>query len=334
MNYYPKKNLNIVGYFFNHQDTSKSIYRINKRFLWANTFCLLSAIIALTFSGVSMAKNTMDEIYVINLSSNDAGCGVKVNDMLIMDNSNTVKGNYSAGQNISSMLTNELNTLSLIMYNDSVLAEEEKLTPDMWCEVELNKLSENGNSTFVSGIKLAGNNDGKIIISDKYKHNMDQVYFGGSNRKSEGSMLEAKNQFNVQGLPKWQWEKATPVTESDIPKIQAFYRELQQAFADKNLNKLKAMGKISWEEFAYADNSSPDIFWHSLNFKERLEQGYKPAPINWDEYSFITYEGQRIFRYEVGFHRLSPIELISPEGKNYFYNPYLSIIDGKVTIVR
>ncbi|EKA95220.1 hypothetical protein HMPREF1311_03740 [Proteus mirabilis WGLW6] len=28
------------------------------------------------------------------------------------------------------------------------------------------------------------------------------------------------------------------------------------------------------------------------------------------------------------------MELINSEGRNYFYNPYLSIIDGKVTIVR
>ncbi|MBW3106824.1 hypothetical protein KYI78_16540 [Providencia rettgeri] len=308
--------------------------RSGKRLSLKNVLHITSIIMVLGFSGVSMAKNTMDEIYLINLSSNNAGCGIKINDMLIMDNENATEGMYSAGQNISSMLTNELNTLSLIMYNDSVLAEEEKLTPEMWCEVELNKLSENGNSTFISGIKLAGNNDGKIIISDKYKHNMDQVYFGGSNRKSEGSMLEAKNQFNLQGLPKWQWEKATPVTESDIPKVQAFYLELQQAFADKNLNKLKAMGKISWDEFAYADNSSPDLFWNSLEFKEMLDEGYKPAKIDWSRYIFSTYEDKRIFRYEIGFSRLSPIKLVSPEGRTFHYNPYLSIIDGKVTIVR
>ncbi|MBG3113655.1 hypothetical protein I4658_17570, partial [Proteus mirabilis] len=70
------------------------------------------------------------------------------------------------------------------------------------------------------------------------------------------------------------------------------------------------------------------------NFQERLEQGYKPNTINWDEYTFVTYNDNRVFRYEVGFSRLSPIELINSEGRNYFYNPYLSIIDGKVTIVR
>lgn len=305
-----------------------------KRLSLKNVLSVTSIIIVLGFSGVSMAKNTMDEIYVINLSSNDAGCGIKINDMLVMDNTRAPKGQYSAGQNISSMLTNGRNTLSLIMYNDSVITEEEKLTPDMWCEVELNKLSENGNSAFISGIKLTGNNDGEIIVSNKYKKNKDQAYFGGTNRKSEGSMLEAKNQFNLNGLPQWQWEKATPVTDADTPKIQAFYRELQQAFADKNLSKLKEMGKISWDEFAYADNSSPDIFWNSLEFKEMLDDGYKPAKIDWSRYILSAYEDKRIFRYEIGFSRLSPIKLVSPEGRTFHYNPYLSIIDGKVTIVR
>ncbi|EMX6285325.1 hypothetical protein AAHD08_003447 [Providencia rettgeri] len=295
---------------------------------------MLSTIIALSFSGVSMAKNTMDEIYVINLSSNNAGCGIKINDMFVMDNKRSSEGHYSAGQNISSILTDGQNTLSLIMYNGSVIDRGEKLTSDMWCEVELNKLSENGNSAFISGIQLIGNKDGNLIVSDKYKKNNDQIYFGKSNRKSEFDVLEAKNQFNLQGLPKWQWEKATPVTESDIPKVQAFYRELQQAFADKNLNKLKTMGKVSWDELAYADNSSPDIFWNSLEFKEMLDEGYKPAKIDWSRYIFSTYEDKRIFRYEIGFSRLSPIKLVSPEGRTFHYNPYLSIIDGKVTIVR
>ncbi len=306
----------------------------DKRFSLKNVLSVTSIIIALGFSGVSMAKNTMDEIYVINLSSNDAGCGIKINDMFVMDNKRASEGHYSAGQNITSMLTDGQNTLSLIMYNGSVIDRGEKLTPDMWCEVELNKLSENGNSTFISGIKLTGDSDGKLVVSDKYKNNNDQIYFGGSSRESEFDVLEAKNQFSLQGLPQWQWEKATPITDADLPKVQAFYRELQQAFADKNLSKLKEMGKISWDEFAYADNSSPDIFWNSLEFKEMLDDGYKPAKIDWSRYILSAYEDKRIFRYEIGFSRLSPIKLVSPEGRTFHYNPYLSIIDGKVTIVR
>ncbi len=302
--------------------------------LLKNLFYATLSIMALNFSGVTMAKNTMNDIYVINLSSNKAVCGVKINEMLVMDNNKFREGHYSAGQNISSVLENGKNTLGVIMFNGSVFTGEEKLTPDMWCEIELKKLSANGDNTLISGLRLNGSSDGKMVVSDKYQNNSEHIYFGGPSRKSEFDVLEAKNQFNIQGLPQWQWEKATPVTEDDIPKIRAFYAELRQAFIDKNLDKLKTMGKISWEEMAYADNGSPDIFWKSLNFQERLEQGYKPNTINWDEYTFVTYNDNRVFRYEVGFSRLSPIELINSEGDNYFYNPYLSIIDGKVTIVR
>ena len=302
--------------------------------LFKNSLCIAISIMALNFSGVTMAKNTMNDIYVINLSSNDAGCGIKINELLVSDNTMAAEGSYSTGQNISSILANGKNTLGIIMFNGSVFTGEEKLTPDMWCEVELKKLSANGDNTLISGLRLNGSSDGKMVVSDKYQNNSEHIYFGGPSRKSEFDVLEAKNQFNIQGLPQWQWEKATPVTEDDIPKIRAFYGELRQAFIDKNLDKLKTMGKISWEEMAYADNGSPDIFWKSLNFQERLEQGYKPNTINWDEYTFVTYNDNRVFRYEVGFSRLSPIELINSEGRNYFYNPYLSIIDGKVTIVR
>ncbi|MFS3826779.1 hypothetical protein ACK6SN_16225, partial [Proteus mirabilis] len=225
-------------------------------------------------------------------------------------------------------------TLGIIMFNGSVFTGEEKLTPDMWCEAELKKLSANGDNTLISGLRLNGNNDGKMVVSDKYKNNSEQIYFGGPSRDSEFDVLEAKNQFNIQGLPQWQWEKATPVTEDDIPKIRAFYTELRQAFIDKNLDKLKTMGKISWEEMAYADNGSPDIFWSSLEFKELLKDGYKPSDIDWNRYELNTYNNNRLFRYEIGFNRLSPIKLVNPEERTFHYNPYLSIIDGKVTIVR
>lgn len=82
---------------------------------------------ALNFSGVTMAKNTMNEIYVINLSSNNAVCGVKINEILVADNTKNPKGNYSSGQNISSILTNGKNTLGVIMFNGSVFTGEENL---------------------------------------------------------------------------------------------------------------------------------------------------------------------------------------------------------------
>ncbi|MHA7636206.1 hypothetical protein ACX802_05985, partial [Proteus mirabilis] len=170
-----------------------------------------------------MAQNTMNDIYVINLSSNNAICGVKINELLVSDNTMAAEGSYSTGQNISSILANGKNTLGIIMFNGSVFTGEEKLTPDMWCEVELKKLSANGDSSLISGLRLNGNNDGKMVVSDKYKNNSEQIYFGGPSRDSEFDVLEAKNKFNIQGLPQWQWEKATPVTEDDIPKIRAFY---------------------------------------------------------------------------------------------------------------
>lgn len=174
--------------------------------LLKNLFYATLSIMALNFSGVTMAKNTMNDIYVINLSSNDAGCGIKINEMLVMDNKKYPEGHYSAGQNISSILTSGENTLGVIMFNGSILTGEEKITPDMWCEVELKKLSANGNSSLISGLRLNGSSDGKMVVSDKYQNNSEHIYFGGPSRDSEYNVLEAKNQFNIQGLPQWQWE--------------------------------------------------------------------------------------------------------------------------------
>ncbi len=43
-----------------------------------------------------------------------------------------------------------------------------------------------------------------MVVSDKYQNNSEQIYFGSPSRKSEFDALEAKNQFNIQGLPQWQ----------------------------------------------------------------------------------------------------------------------------------
>ncbi|HGM9998747.1 TPA: hypothetical protein ACKRFN_003112 [Proteus mirabilis] len=82
--------------------------------LLKNLFYATLSIMALNFSGVTMAKNTMNDIYVINLSSNNAVCGVKINEMLVMHNKKYPKGHYSAGQNISSVLENGKKQLLLL----------------------------------------------------------------------------------------------------------------------------------------------------------------------------------------------------------------------------
>ncbi|MEX5485171.1 hypothetical protein IC611_00925 [Proteus mirabilis] len=161
----------------------------------------------------------MNEIYVINLSSNDAGCGIKINEMLVMDNKKYPKGHYSVGQNISSILTNGENTLGVIMFNGSILTGEEKLTPDMWCEVELKKLSANGDNTLISGLRLNGNNDGKMVVSDKYQNNSEQIYFGGPSRDSEYNVLEAKTNLIYKASPNGNGKKRLPLLRTIFLKF-------------------------------------------------------------------------------------------------------------------
>ena len=62
----------------------------------------------------------------------------------------------------------------------------------MWCEVELKKLSANGDNTLISGLRLNGNNDGKMVVSDKYQNNSEQIYFGGPSRDSEFDVFRSK----------------------------------------------------------------------------------------------------------------------------------------------
>ncbi|QXO73116.1 hypothetical protein [Morganella morganii] len=85
---------------------------------------------------------------------------------------------------------------------------------------------------------------------------------------------------------------------------------------------------------ATTQGGTPDRMWDSMDFQHYFDNGYRAVPVNWDKYELHTYKNDQLFRYEVGYSRLSPIKLENKEGRRFNYNPYLSIIDGKVTVVH
>jgi len=270
--------------------------------------------------------------YAVSFNSEAAFCWIKVNEILIMDSRKSSTGTMFAGQTISGLLENGENTITVAMLDEPFNQDGSGLTPDMACKVTVDKLYPGNKSEPVITTVLLVNNDKQIVPDNPDDKSI--VNFGVSNRHFEDGAIEVTKKFRADGLPDWRWTTATPVTEQDIPKIKAFYEELHRAFRRQDLAKIRKMTGGAWEMLATTQGGTPDRMWDSMDFQHYFDNGYRAVPVNWDKYELHTYKNDQLFRYEVGYSRLSPIKLENKEGRRFNYNPYLSIIDGKVTVVH
>ncbi|MBA5807794.1 hypothetical protein F9883_07850 [Morganella morganii] len=283
-------------------------------------------------SGKSLAGDIMKTNYAVSFNSEAAFCLVKVNDILIMDSGDSSTGTMFAGQTISGLLENGENTITVTMLGEPFSQDGSGLTPDMACKVTVEKLYPGNKSEPVITAALLVNNDKQIVPDTQDDKSI--VKFGVTDRRFESGSTEVTKKFRADGLPDWRWTTATPVTEQDIPKIKAFYEELHRAFGLQDLAKIRKITGGAWEILATTQGGTPDRMRDSMDFKYYFDNGYKAVPVNWDKYELHTYKNARIFRYERGYSRSSPIGLENKENLRFNYNPYLSIIDGKVTVVH
>ncbi|HID7484992.1 hypothetical protein [Morganella morganii] len=270
--------------------------------------------------------------YAVSFNSQLAFCMVKVNDILIMDSGDSSTGTMFAGQTVSGLLENGENTITVTMLGEPFNQDGSGLTTDMACKVTVEKLYPGNKSEPVITAALMVNDDKQIVPVTPDDKSI--VKFGVTDRRFESGSTEVTKKFRAEGLPDWNWTTATPVTEQDIPKIKAFYEELHGAFRRQDLAKIRNMTSGAWEMLATTQGGTPDRMWDSMDFKYYFDNGYNAVPVNWNEYELYTYKDGRIFRYELGYDRVSPIELENRDGDNFVYNPYLAVINGKVTVVH
>ncbi|MEG0386366.1 MAG: hypothetical protein RR642_16620, partial [Solibacillus sp.] len=283
-------------------------------------------------SGYANAGELMKTNYSVSFNSTESFCLVKVNGILIMDSGDSSTGTMFAGQTISGLLENGENTITVTMLNKPYRQQNTELTTDMACTAVVEKLYPGNKSEVIKTVTLIVNDDKNIEPDNPDDKSI--VKFGVTDRRFEDGSIEVTKKFLVDGLPEWNWTTASPVTENDIPKIKAFYEELQDAFRQKDLVKIRKMTGGAWNMLATTQGGTPDMMWNSMDFQRYFDNGYKATPVNWDKYELHAYKNDRIFRYEVGYSRGSPIRLENKEDRRFVYNPYLSIIDGKVTVVH
>ncbi|WP_157835577.1 hypothetical protein [Photorhabdus australis] len=280
--------------------------------------------------------------YLLSFKTQRNTCVVRINGVMALDNINSRTGTQSSGFNMTAFVENGQNTMELLMGPLSFETDSEGLYPDSWCEATLTKTAPyDEERVVISHIKLTVDDKGNVTTQESQsqlpngKAGFD--YAAMSKIEAEEGFFAAQKTFTLSGLPDWMWTTARPVSEkNDMEAIKNFYLEISNTLHRRDLNQLWKMSQPAWEEWAIGENSRPETFFNSFGFKEKLDdKNYVVIQPEWDKYELVRYKEGKMFRLEAGALGGSPVRMENKVTNKIFkYNPYLSIINGKVMIVR
>lgn len=284
--------------------------------------------------------NMMDNVkYLISFKTTRSACMVRVNGFPVFDNLTYTSGTISAGDNITSFIENGKNNIEILMGSiDS--ADKNTLYSDSACEIKITKDTVNSSET-ITIFRLSVDPNKKIVASSS-------SHYDGL--EHEGPIIEEQlpqdkalylhrfyRQVKFSGIPEWSWVNADRVViEEDIPNIKEKYHQIWIAIKNRNLNKLKEMTEISNREMGFAEGVSSDAIFESYDLPRKvLDENLSPINLEWSKYNLVTYCGGRVFRMANSIYQNSPLKFKDKNNELVFsYNPYLSIINGKIVIVR
>ncbi|RRO06101.1 IdsF [Pectobacterium aquaticum] len=281
------------------------------------------------------AKEMSNEKYLFSFKSYKSSCILRVNSLPAVDTGHAEQGTMSAGFNLTAFLENGKNDIELLM-GPQDHKDPKTLYPDSSCQVIVTKDTETS-STEIANFKLSVNEKGEITASDSVNTaNSATVFEGYTQNEQDYGFYKIRGRLNLTGLPAWAWVNATPVTDNDLPKIKLAYTDIWMMMKDRNIEGLKKITQLSNEEMAFAEGATTGMMFISSDFPQHvIDKKITPLPIEWNKYKIIKYRDGRLFRLGVGYYQNSPLRFINSSGEIIFsYNPYFSIIDGKVTLVR
>ncbi|AOR57563.1 IdsF [Pectobacterium parmentieri] len=295
----------------------------------------MAAFLLLVLVFPAKAEEEIKEKYLFSFKTYKSNCILRVNDLPAADNALVYSKTMSAGFNLTAFLENGNNDIELLMGPQNH-KDPKTLYPDSSCQVIVTKDTET-TSTEIANFKLTVNEKGEITASDSATAaNSSTVFEGYTKNEKDYGFYKVRGSLKAAGLPRWSWVNATPVTENDLQKIKVAYTDIWMMMKDRDIEGLKKITQISNQEMAFAEGSNTGMMFISTDFPQHvIDKQFTPAPIEWNDYKLRTYRGGRLFRLGVGFFQISPLQFNDFHGEAVFsYNPYFSIIDGKVTLVR
>lgn len=297
---------------------------------------LFSVIISLCVHADGAGRENFKYLYSFKTSR--SACLIRVNNIPIVNNFSHSEGSIITGGNITSFSESGDNYIEVMMGPVSP-DDINTLYRDSSCELILTKAIANS-SQHVTTMKLTVDDNTKIIASSSsnYKGLSDEGPIDETQLpyNKEQDLYRIARNVKFSGLPEWSWQTARPVTDADLPEIRKVYTQIWTAMKNRDVDTLKKMTEISSRGMGIASGLSPEFVFKSYNLpQEVLNPERQVVDLEWEGAELITYCNGRLFRLAEGVYQNSPLELKNKNGKVVFtYNPYLSIINDKVVIVR
>ncbi|MGK9172022.1 IdsF [Yokenella regensburgei] len=281
------------------------------------------------------SQSLTDAKYLFSFQSNKSTCLLRVNDLPAFDNTTDDDGTISAAFTMTAFLEKGNNDIELLMGPQDA-GDPQSLFSDSSCQVTVTNETPGG-TVLLADYRLTVNNKNEMTAVNSLNHaNGAKVTEGYTTSDKDFGLYKMQSVVTPDLLPEWSWVKATPVTQKDLPKIRQAYDAIWMQIKHRDIQGLKRTAKISNEEMAKAEGTTPEMIFLSTDLPEHVnDPRLTPADIEWDKYDLMRYRGGRLFRMGVGFFQNSPLRFKNAEGKVvYTYNPYFSMINGEVVLVR
>ncbi|KGM29203.1 hypothetical protein KS18_05505 [Photorhabdus luminescens] len=298
-----------------------------------------------------------------------AFCDIKTNGVTGMDNRDSAREGRGLGTaSTASMLlmANGENEVSLEFgalgwFSSDALSDKDRnhFSPEAKCTLELTAM-RGKKSEVLTAIEVAIDKNGQPVAitpanEAKYaaistpvvRHvvqaqnvedgHVEKKYFNPKEFPPNMTLYRFSRNVKISGLPDWEWEKATPYTDTPEQRqqLQQAYMAVWQAYNAKDINTLREQQKIALKAWAWAtDESEESIFADQSAYSDINEKGFKMRPINWDDYRVkIMNQGRMVRLVNKSDPESSPISYYVDEedGDTILATvaPIFSLINGR-----
>ncbi|HIF9224532.1 TPA: hypothetical protein ACX6QE_002303 [Photobacterium damselae] len=269
--------------------------------------------------------------FSFELRTQKSYCYALVNGVKISD-SNTIGGTISSGYDISTILQNGKNTMTIIFtgMDDS---DRKKIEQDSYCTL---LIKEKRKDDIVNYVSLVGDSLNGLA-SGKNSPHYDGL--GQAGKVTEGYWermnfaYEVTRTFTVSGVNEWAWTKGSKISDSEKNRNVLYkkYTNIYKKLKDNDETSLIDIYRSALLESANNDGATVDGEWKSLGISKMLDDGYKPRLDYIDNYKIVTYADGKIFRLENEFGS-SPLKMDKEGEKTRTLNPYFSYVDGGIIV--